>query len=238
MAQYDIIGKNYSEMIRVEPVKIFVQRPSAIALLGGVKGKSVLDIGCGDGIISRMVAGRGAMVVGIDPSSKQIEIAQEEEKSVPLGIKYQIASIQTFAFSEKFDSALAVMVLCYANDLQELQSFFNQTFSLLKKGGSFVIIDFNREVLPVGGSYYNRFFTRRPKDKIRIEWKVPGVKNYFTEVRYFSIKEFEACAKAAGFKNIKFTNLAPTNEGVEKMGAKYWKQFIEQPIWFGLTMTK
>jgi len=125
MSQYDLIGKNYSEMIRTDPVKIFVQRPSAVNLLGEVGGKKVLDIGCGDGIISRMVAEQGAIVVGIDPSGKQIMVALGEEKKQPLGIKYFVSEIQSFSFPKKFDSAFAVMVFAYANNSKELQSFFD-----------------------------------------------------------------------------------------------------------------
>ena len=67
-------------MIRVDPVKIFVQRPSALKLLKAKKGQLVLDVGCGDGIISRLIAKEGAKVVGIDPSKKQIGVAQSLEK--------------------------------------------------------------------------------------------------------------------------------------------------------------
>ena len=238
MEQYDVIGKNYSDMIKIDPIKLFVQRPSTLSLLGEVDQKRVLDIGCGDGIISRMVAKQGAKVIAFDPSTKQIEVAIEEEKKNPLGIKYFVSSIQKFSSPAVFDSAFAVMVLCYAQNTSELQSFFDLTFLLLKKGGQFVIIDFDKSALPLNTSYYGRHFTKLPNGNICIEWNIPGVPKYSTEVTYFSKKEFEECAKKAGFTKITSSPLVPNKEGVLKMGKDYWEEFINHPIWFGMKFEK
>jgi len=238
MSQYDLIGKNYSDMIRVDPVKIFVQRPSAVKLLKPKKEQLVLDIGCGDGIISRLIAKEGANVVGIDPSERQIGVAQVFEKKEPLGIKYFVSQIQEFSFPIKFDSALAVMVLCYANNMQGLQILFDSVFSSLKKGGRFVIVDWDKDKLPFEREYYGRFCKHLPNGKILVEWNNLGIENFSAEVTYFSKEEFERCAKKAGFKDIVFSNLGPTDEGLLKMGKEFWKRFNEEPVWFGLTMEK
>ncbi len=238
MEQYDVIGKNYSDMIKIDPIKLFVQRPSTLSLLGDVGEKRVLDIGCGDGIISRMVAKQGAKVIAFDPSIKQIEVAIEEENKNPLGITYFVSSIQKFSSPAVFDSAFAVMVLCYAQNKSELQSFFDLTFSLLKKGGQFVIIDFDKSALPLNNSYYGRYFTKLPNGNICIEWNIPGVPKYSTEVTYFSKNEFEECAKKAGFTQILSSPLVPNHEGELKMGKEYWGEFIKHPIWFGMKFEK
>ncbi|MFA5763494.1 MAG: methyltransferase domain-containing protein [archaeon] len=238
MSQYDLIGKSYSDMIRVDPVKIFVQRPSAIKLLGIIKDKKILDIGCGDGIISRMIAQNGAKVIGIDPSEKQIFVAQNEEQKNPLGINYSVSTLQNFSSQDKFDSALAVMVLCYGENKKELQSFFDLVFSLLKERGRFSIIDFDKAVFPKIKNYYGRSFSSNSNGKVTITWDIKGVEKYSTEVNYFLKSDFEECAKKAGFKNIVFSNLSPTKEGILKMGEKYWEQFEKEPVWFGLTMEK
>src|ERR1700722_8375744 len=57
------------------------ERPAMIAMLPDVRGKRVLDVGCGTGPISAWVAGHGAEVTGFDLSPSMIRLA--EERGVP-----------------------------------------------------------------------------------------------------------------------------------------------------------
>lgn len=52
--------------------------PTTLKLLGNVKGKMILDLGCGSGIYARILTEKGAKVRGIDISSKLLEIAKKE----------------------------------------------------------------------------------------------------------------------------------------------------------------
>ncbi len=91
-SQYDLISSVYSGLINIDPSKQYVQYPEALRLLGSLEGKFVLDVGCGNGILSRIMARRGAKVVGYDISEEQIRLALEEEKINPLGIRYYVSS--------------------------------------------------------------------------------------------------------------------------------------------------
>jgi len=238
MTQYDKIGKSYSEMIRVDPVKIFVQRPSALALLGNVKEKSVLDIGCGDGIISRMLAKEGGKVVGFDPSKKLIASARSDEEKSPLGIKYFVADIQGFVSKEKFGAALAVMVLCFAKSEDELQDFFNKIYFILNKGAVLSVVDINGSALFPEINYYGRKFLFSGKKPIGVEWHVPGAPVSRTYANYFPKNSYMNCAKKAGFQKVTLTPIAPNKEGVNELGVGYWKEFAEKSVWFGLHAVK
>jgi len=238
MQQYDEIGKSYSEMIRVDPIKIFVQRPCALSLLGNIKGKSVLDVGCGDGIISRMLAKEGASVVGFDPSEKLIASAQSDEEKYPLRIKYFVKDIQSFNSKEKFDNAVAVMVLCFAKSEKELQAFFNKIYSLLDKGASFSVVDIDGSALFPGINYYGRKFLFKGKKPIGVEWHVPGAPVSKTFANYFSKEVYGNCAKIAGFKKVTLAPIIPNKEGVKELGEEYWGDFVKKPVWFGLSAVK
>jgi SAM-dependent methyltransferase len=51
--------------------------PRLLALLGDVAGKTVLDLGCGEGGYARELARRGAAVTGVDGSARLIQVARE-----------------------------------------------------------------------------------------------------------------------------------------------------------------
>jgi 2-polyprenyl-3-methyl-5-hydroxy-6-metoxy-1,4-benzoquinol methylase len=57
-----------------------------------LSGKNVIDLGCGEGRNTRLLAKRGARMTGIDLSSRMIEAAQHLEEKEPLGIAYHICS--------------------------------------------------------------------------------------------------------------------------------------------------
>src|SRR5260370_30350975 len=60
-----------------------------LELVGNIHGQEVCDLACGQGILSRELARRGARVTGVDLSQRLLEIARQEESAAPLGITYQ-----------------------------------------------------------------------------------------------------------------------------------------------------
>ena len=74
---YDKLGRQYSALITADPIKKYAQYPSVLKCLGDLDGKSVLDIGCGDGVLSRAMSERGARVTAFDISREQIELAKK-----------------------------------------------------------------------------------------------------------------------------------------------------------------
>ena len=99
--------------------------PAFVEFIGDIKGKRVLDVGCGEGSNTRVFAKLGACITAIDISSNMIDIAQEEENKHPLDINYQTASWTDLdAFKDKsFDVVLSTMALMdgpgYEKALQE-----------------------------------------------------------------------------------------------------------------------
>src|SRR5438046_3790169 len=86
--------------------------PAFFAMLPDVEGLAGLDIGCGEGHNTRLLAQRGARVSAIDISEVFIRHAQDTEKETPLGIDYQIASAVDLPFpNSSFDFAAAFISL-------------------------------------------------------------------------------------------------------------------------------
>src|SRR5438270_447775 len=65
-----------------------VLNPVLLHLIGDVTNKTILDAGCGQGYLSRMLAAQGAKVTGIEPAEGLVLYAKEQEKKNSLGIQY------------------------------------------------------------------------------------------------------------------------------------------------------
>ena len=105
--------------------------------LGDVKGKKVLDVGCGDGALTYRIIKKGANVIGIDNSKEGIELAQEifAQKKVSaqliLSSAYQIPS----------DDNSVDCVVCsdVIEHLAEPEKMLSEIQRALKVGGKLVL---------------------------------------------------------------------------------------------------
>jgi SAM-dependent methyltransferase len=109
--------------------------PAFFEMLPEIDGLSGLDVGCGEGHNTRLVAGRGARVAAVDVSETFIRYAREAEDAHPLGIDYRLASAVDLPFGEaSFDFATAFMSLM---DIPETERVLSEVFRVLKPGGFF-----------------------------------------------------------------------------------------------------
>ncbi len=107
--------------------------PAFLELLPDVAGRQGLDLGCGEGSNTRLVARRGASVAAIDIAPVFIRHAQAEEARAPLGITYQEASAVALPFADaSFDFATAFMSLM---DIPETEQVLAEAFRVLRPGG-------------------------------------------------------------------------------------------------------
>jgi SAM-dependent methyltransferase len=109
----------------------YLEIPAVNDLLGDIRGKKVLDFGCGTGIYAKALVKKGAEVKGFDISEDMFSIARKENPSLDLrqGSGYKIP------FKEKFDIVLASLVVHYFDDWNKM---FQEVARVLKKGGYFI----------------------------------------------------------------------------------------------------
>lgn len=111
----------------------FLNTPAFFSLLPDVKALSGLDIGCGEGHNTRLLAGRGAHVSAIDISEAFIRFAKQQEAEAPQGINYRVASAVALPFEDaSFDFAVAFMSLM---DIPETDRVLAETYRVLRSGG-------------------------------------------------------------------------------------------------------
>ncbi len=111
--------------------------PTFLRVVGEVRGQRLLDLGCGNGYLSRRFARAGADVVGVDASAPVIARAKAREAKNPLGIRY-LASDATQRIpleSETFDIVASNMVLM---DMEDAEGAIREAARVLRSGGRFV----------------------------------------------------------------------------------------------------
>ena len=128
-----------------------------------LKGLSVLDIGCGGGILSESMAALGADVKGIDVVEKNINVARQHSRLSGLSIDYDCVPVETLVSAAKrFDIVLNMEVVEHVADLPAFMSSCNQ---LLARDGIMFIATINRNLLSwlfaiVGAEYILRWLPR------------------------------------------------------------------------------
>ena len=88
----------------------YLNTPAFLVMLPNVDGLLGLDIGCGEGHNTRLLAKRGARMTAIDIAEVFISHAKQAEAVEPLGIDYRIASAVDLPFANAtFDFATGFM---------------------------------------------------------------------------------------------------------------------------------
>lgn len=110
--------------------------PTLFRLLGDVKEKKILDAGCGQGYLSRLLAKRGAKMTAVEPADSLINYAKKLELTDKLGIDYiqqDLSSCQST--TNDFDIVISNMVFM---DIPDYKTAIQNCISALKSGGKFI----------------------------------------------------------------------------------------------------
>ena len=244
MTQYDSISEEYSQMLN--PTKKYVTLPSFQKITPNVKNKSVLDLGCGDGFFTRLLAKqKPSEIIGVDISQELINKAVEKENQHNLHITYLAEDVLKLKLNKKFNIITSVYLLNYSKTLKELDVMCKVIYSHLNENGTFSFITLNPSLKPMKDFEYERRFTNlngnsffKDGDQVKCEMNEKG-KTPFSFVSYYWSKEtYESCLKKAGFKSIKWIDTIVSQEGINEYGKEYWKKFLGNPSPIGLICKK
>lgn len=114
-----------------------LNNPATFKLIGDVRGGLVLDLACGEGYNTRMLARKGAKVTGIDFSEKLVELAKLEEEKEKLGICYRVSDATDLKWlsSNHFDLVTCFMSL---QDIENYKRAIYEVARVLRNRGRFV----------------------------------------------------------------------------------------------------
>ncbi len=108
-----------------------------------LKGKTVLDVGCGGGILSESMAELGAKVTGIDLGEKALKVAQLHSLESDVAVDYKLISVE--ALAEKFPASFDVVTcLEMLEHVPNPASVVQACAKLVKPGGQVFFSTINR----------------------------------------------------------------------------------------------
>ena len=131
---WNAMGDEWFELARTgESRNVFIM-PNMLRFMGDVRGKQILDLGCGEGGYSRELTRRGARLVSVDCSKKAIEYAVSLAKEENLRIEHYIRNSNDLfdIESEQFDIVLCSMMLM---DCEDFEGTLGEAYRVLKPGG-------------------------------------------------------------------------------------------------------
>jgi 2-polyprenyl-6-hydroxyphenyl methylase/3-demethylubiquinone-9 3-methyltransferase len=170
----------FRQLHRINPVRLtyirdqlcrkFARDAKQAASLAGL---SVLDIGCGGGLVCEPLARLGASVTGIDPAAENIAAAKAHASAQGLDIAYEVATAEELAArGQSYD---AVLLLEVVEHVPDVPAFLKSVAPLVKPGGVMILSTLNRTLksfalaivgaeyilrwLPVGTHQWQRFVT-------------------------------------------------------------------------------
>jgi ubiquinone/menaquinone biosynthesis C-methylase UbiE len=232
---YDPIAEQYKRS-KQTPWRTHVECHTLLAIIGGVDGKAVLDVACGEGFYTRLLRHRGAgPVTGVDLSEGMIALARRQEAASPLGIEYLVGDGRDLRLRRPYDLVVAAYLLNYARTRDELAAMCVSIARALKPGGRFVTVNSNPALdFRAAPSYRPYGFETRLDgdltDGTPITW------TFFLEDGPFSIENYylslpvhEETLHGAGFRTIRWHGPRLSRQGEAEHGREFWGPFLDAP---------
>jgi 2-polyprenyl-6-hydroxyphenyl methylase/3-demethylubiquinone-9 3-methyltransferase len=159
---------------RINPLRLAFIRDEVCARFGRdpkqafpLAGLSVLDVGCGAGLLSEPMARLGATVTALDPATRNIAAARHHAEEGGLAIDYRSEGVETVvAAGRTFDIVLAMEVVEHVTDAR---AFIQACADGVAPGGLLLLATINRTLRAfalaiVGAEYVLRWLPRGTHD--------------------------------------------------------------------------
>jgi 2-polyprenyl-6-hydroxyphenyl methylase/3-demethylubiquinone-9 3-methyltransferase len=170
---WDPEGK-FRPLHKFNPVRLEYIRDGACAhfdrdrsSLTPLSGLTVLDVGCGGGLLCEPLARLGATVTGIDAVSRNIEIARAHAETAAVSVDYRTATVEELAAdNQQFDIVVNMEVVEHVADVD---AFLGACGAVVGDGGMMFFSTLNRTAKAfalaiVGGEYVLRWVPRGTHD--------------------------------------------------------------------------
>lgn len=230
---YEKLAERYAAMIDTKPHNAYYERPAVLSLLPTVRGKRVLDAGCGPGAYAQILVRRGAKVVGVDISPKMLRLARARVGDKVEFHHADLTKPMTFLKESSFDIVISPLVIPYIRALAHL---FKEFYRVLKNPGVLVFSDGH----PFGDYL---LFKKKRKSKnyfktelVGLTWRGFGIRVYIPGYRR-PINALLNPLVAAGFKLDRIVEPLPTEE-FKKADPKNYRRLMRMPAFICIRARK
>ena len=214
----------YDLLMAGVPYRLWADYLQKVWTRHGQAPRTVLDLACGTGTVSRLLAERGCVVTGVDLSAGMLEAARQRAAEARLSIPFVQQDAADLDLGDaRFDAAVCLFdSLNYILEPERLQSALARVCAHLQPGGSF-LFDVNTEYALAEGMF-NQSCTRKG-EPLHYRWRSrynpdtrlctirmnfsyddgSGGRQAFTEVhrqRAYSKDELTQWLRAAGFSEV------------------------------------
>lgn len=151
------IGPARLTFLRDEMVRHFASTKGGLRPL---EGRSILDVGCGGGLVCEPLTRLGARITGIDPAADNIEAARRHAAGQGLAIDYRATRVEDLVTEGgSFDAVVCLEVVEHVPDAG---AFLNACAALVRPGGLMLLSTINRTfkaylLAIIGGEYVLRW---------------------------------------------------------------------------------
>ncbi len=159
----------FAPLHRLNPVRLGFIRDRLVRQFGrdarafeAFAGLSLLDIGCGGGIIAEPMARMGFAVTAIDADATAIAVARAHAAEAGLAIDYRAAAVETLAPDPGYDAVLALEIVEHVSDTR---AFLVAAARQVRPGGALIVATINRTARAlalgiIGAEYVLRWLPR------------------------------------------------------------------------------
>lgn len=177
------------------------------------KGMSVLDVPCGYGRISNLLAQKGIDVTGIEFNKHVLNFAKQKAEENKLKINYIEGDMRNFSYRNKFDA-----VICWFGSFgyfsdEDNEKFIKAAARSLKKGGRFLIDTHTLETIipifqPVSKNRYGKMPLKEERhlnldtSRIDVKWTL-GKESQSSSIRLYGYRELKNLLSRNGFGKFK-----------------------------------
>lgn len=203
--------------------KLYVIKPALLKLLGNLKRKKLLELGCGNGFWLRILNSKGAVCTGIDKSKNQLEKARVENIKRKINISYNLMDISNLrgVGSNRFDVVLLEKVLLEVPNLSKIRKILKEAFRVTKKGGFVLVselhpvaVHFNLPNVKPSREY--SYFKSGSGIKIASQRAGKGlVKTYYTDY-HWTFEDLCNAVTDAGYKITAVSEPRPSESVIKK----------------------
>ncbi len=237
---WSAMGDEWFELAQSGEARNCFIMPKMLELMGDVKGKRILDLGCGEGGYSRKLAKKGAELVAVDCSKKAIDHSIRLAEQENLKIEHYVRnSNDLFGIeAEQFDIVLCSMMLM---DCEDFKGTIQEIVRVLKPGGRLFAsvlhpcFDGNHDTgIGRQGEGINREVVVKNYFEPR-EWEAPLYKGTIPVIwRHRTLEDYIKTFISAGLTIVDLNEPKATDEQARVSVAMAWLQKIPLYLYWEL----